>query len=232
MGAEPRDGVVSGAGGERPGLPPGGASEDAEPAAVWVQIRERPTGGTLVSSQTIRRDRALVSCLVAILLAPAVAHAQPPGFEKFYGEWVGEAVSETGGEVAPRDIRAKIAPEGKGFSVTWIMVVHKASGKDKRTEQSIKFLPTSRPGVYSSAMRVDMFGNAKPLDPLRGDPYMWARTDGATLRIYALIITDSGGYEMHLYERALTPTGMSLKFSRVHDGEVLRTITGTLKRAQ
>lgn len=185
-----------------------------------------------MSRRTTRRDGALVSCLVALLLAPALAHAMPPGFERFFGEWVGEAVSETGGEVETRDIRAKIVPEGKGFSVTWIMVIHKATGKDKRTEHSIKFQPTSRPGIYSSAMRVDTFGNARPLDPLRGDPYMWARTDGSALMIYALIITDSGGYEMHVYERTLTPAGMNLKFSRVRDGEVLRTITGTLKRAR
>ena len=27
-------------------------------------------------------------------------------------------------------------------------------------------------------MRADVFGNAVPLDPLAGDPYMWARLEG------------------------------------------------------
>jgi len=169
--------------------------------------------------------------LLASVLAPA-ADAVPAGFEKFYGEWVGTAVSDTKGEIAPRDIRAKIGPQGNGFSITWVLVIHKATGKDKRSEFSVSFQPTKRPNIYSSAMRVDMFGNAAPLDPLRGDPYMWARIEGSMLTIYALIITEAGGYEMHAYERALTSAGvMKLNYFRVVNGEVLRAVTGTLKRA-
>ena len=82
-------------------------------------------------------------------------------------------------------------------------------------------------------MRVDAFGNATPLDPLRGDPYVWARLEGSRLMVYALIITESGGYEMHEYERTLTPAGvMNLSYFRVVDGEVQRAVTGTLKRVK
>lgn len=174
----------------------------------------------------------LLLYLLAALLAPAT-DAAPAGLENFYGEWVGTAVSDTGGEIAPRDIRATIAPQRKGFSITWVLVVHKAAGKDKRSEVSVSFQPTKRPNIYSSAMRVDAFGNPVPLDPLRGDPYMWARIEGPMLTIYALIITDTGGYEMHAYERTLTPAGqMNLNYFRVVDGEVLRTVTGTLTRVK
>jgi hypothetical protein len=52
------------------------------------------------------------------------------------------------------------------------------------------------------------------------------------LIIYALVITEGGGYEMHAYERTLTPAGtMKLTYLRVIDGEVLGSVTGTLKRA-
>jgi hypothetical protein len=79
-------------------------------------------------------------------------------------------------------------------------------------------------------MRTDVFGNAVPLDPLNGDPYIWARLDGAKFWMYALFVTDTGGYEMQTYERTLVPGGMDLRYSRVRDGEVLRTVTGKLKK--
>jgi hypothetical protein len=82
-------------------------------------------------------------------------------------------------------------------------------------------------------MRADAFGNATPLDPMRGDPYVWARVEGPMLMIYALIITEGGGYEMHAYERTLTPAGvMNLNYFRVFNGEVQRAVTGTLKRVK
>ena len=185
-----------------------------------------------MTEKIVRRAPVPLLYLLASVLAPA-ADAVPAGFEKFYGEWVGTAVSDARGEIARRDIRAKIVPQGNGFSITWVLVIHEAAGKDKRSEFSVSFQPTKRPNIYSSAMRVDTFGNAAPLDPLQGDPYLWARIEGSMLMIYALIITEAGGYEMHAYERTLTPAGvMNLNYFRVVNGEVLRTVTGTLKRAK
>ena len=183
-----------------------------------------------MTQRTVRRGFVPLPYLLVWVLT-TMADAVPAGFEKFYGEWAGTAISDTGGEIAPRDIRAKIAPQGKGFSMTWILVVHKGAGKDKRSEVSINFQPSKRPSIYTSAMRVDAFGNATPLDPLRGDPYVWARLEGPRFMVYALIITESGGYEMHEYERTLTPAGeMKLNYFRVVNGEVQRAVTGTLKR--
>ena len=185
-----------------------------------------------------RRTLGPMSLLATVLAlagpaAPPAAHALPAGFEKFYGDWVGTAVADASGEIAPRDIRAKIAPQGDGFSITWVLVIHKGAGKDKKSEVSIAFQPTQRGNIYASAMRVDSFGNAVPHDPLKGDPYMWANLDGATLVIHALVITEGGGYEMHTYERTITPAGvMSLKYTRVRDGALVRPVTGTLKRAK
>ena len=184
-----------------------------------------------MTARMVGRGALAVVYLLASVFVPG-ADAVPNGFEKFYGEWVGTAVSDTTGEIAPRDIRAKIGANGGGFFINWVLVIHKAPGKDKRSEFSVSFQPTKRPNIFSSAMRVDMFGNASPLDPLRGDPYMWARIEGPILTIYALVITDAGGYEMHVYERTLTPAGvMKLNYLRVINGEVLRAVTGTLKRA-
>jgi hypothetical protein len=135
-----------------------------------------------MTGKIVRRGFVPLLSLLALVLAPA-ADAMPAGFEKFYGEWVGTAVSDPGGEIAPRDIWAKIAAQGQGFSITWVLVIHKAAGNDKRSELTVSFQPTQRPNIYSSAMRVNAFGNATPLDPLRGDPYMWAREEGSMVMI-------------------------------------------------
>jgi hypothetical protein len=183
-----------------------------------------------MTGKIVRLGFASLLCLAS---ATMPADAMPAGFEKFYGEWAGTAVSDAGGEIAPRDIRAKISPQGKGFSISWVLVIHKAAGKDKKSELSINFQPTKRSNIYTSAMRVDAFGNATPLDPLRGDPYVWARLEGSRFTVYALVITASGGYEMHEYERTLTPAGvMNLNYLRVIDGDVQRAVTGTLNRVK
>lgn len=112
----------------------------------------------------------------------------------------------------------------------WTVVIKRGSGKPRKVEYTITFLPSKRPDIFSSAMRTDVFGNAVPLDPLNGDPYIWARLDGPKFWMYALFVTDTGGYEMQTHERTLVPGGMDLRYSRVRDGEVLRTVTGKLKK--
>jgi hypothetical protein len=168
----------------------------------------------------------------SVLLAAGVAAAQGGGIQRFYGTYVGEAVSETGEELDKRDISAEIAPEGKGFRVKWTAVIKRGKEKPRREERTVVFLPASRPDIFSSGMRSDQFGNPVPLDPLSGDPYIWARIDGPKLWMYALFVTDTGGYEMQTYERTLVPGGMDLRYSRVRDGDVLRTVTGKLKKVR
>ncbi len=73
-----------------------------------------------------------------------------------------------------------------------------------------------------------MFGNAVPLDPLKGDPYVWARVHEDSLTVYALHVLEDGGYEMQTYARTRIPEGLDLKYSRVRDGEILRTVNGIL----
>jgi hypothetical protein len=171
----------------------------------------------------------LVGC--ALLVATGAA-AQGSGPERFYGVYVGEAISQSGDELDKRDINAEIAPQGKGFKVSFTVVLKRGKDKPRRDEYTIAFVPSKRPGIYSSAMRTDVFGNAVPLDPLAGDPYMWARVEGSKFWRYALFVTEAGGYEMQTYEYSLVPGGMDLRYSRVRDGEILRTVTGKLKKVR
>ena len=79
-------------------------------------------------------------------------------------------------------------------------------------------------------MRKNLFGQTVPLDPLKGDPYVWARIVGDELRVHALIIREDGGYKLLSYDRVLTEIGLDLYYSRIRVGELLRVVTGTLKR--
>ena len=183
-------------------------------------------------TKVLRQGAASVACFLTLVLAERTARAQSPAYQKFFGEYVGELISESKGAVEKRDINAKIAPHKNGFTVTWVLTIRKAAGKVQRDDTTVTFQPTNRENIYSAGMRVDVFGNAVPLDPLRGDPYLWARIEGQMLTIHALTVTENGGYEMQRYDRTLTPGGMDLRYSRVRDGQVLRTITGKLKKVR
>ena len=165
-----------------------------------------------------------------VLLLASAAPAQDAGIQRFFGNFAGEAISESGDGLDKRDISAEITAQGKGFKMRFTVVVKRGSDKPRRDEYTIAFVPSKRPNIYSSAMRADVFGNAVPKDPLVGDPYMWARLDGNKLWRYALFVTETGGYEMQTYEYTLVPGGLDLRYSRVRDGEMLRTVTGKLKK--
>src|SRR5262245_23972197 len=184
--------------------------------------------------QGARRRGVLVLAVAgSVFVALGLARGQGGGIERFYGTYVGEAVTQASSdEFDKRDINAEIGPQGKGFKINFTVVLKRGNDKPKRDEYTIAFLPSKREGIYSSAMRTDVFGNAVPKDPLVGDPYMWARLDGDKLWRYALFVTENGGYEMQTYEYSLVPGGLNLKFSRVRDGVVQRTVTGKLKKVR
>jgi hypothetical protein len=168
----------------------------------------------------------------SILMTVAVAESQNAGFQRFIGAYVGEAVSASGEELDKRDISVEITPEGNGFKVKWTVVIKRGREQPRREERTVTFHPAKRPDIFSSGMRTDQFGNPVPLDPLAGDPYIWARIDGNKLWMYALFVTETGGYEMQTYERTVVPGGMELRYARVRDGEILRTVTGKLKKVR
>lgn len=158
------------------------------------------------------------------------ASAAERTIKDFFGAYVGRSISNIGEGLSQRDLNVVIKKHKNGFTLDWSTVTRKADGKVKSKSYSINFRSTQRSGIYASAMRNNVFGGAEPLDPLKGDPYVWASIKNDTFTVNALLITDSGGYEMQVYERTLTEDGMFLKFSRNRDGVPLRFITGTLKK--
>ena len=173
---------------------------------------------------------ALVICVAMAVVSRS--HAAGPDLEPFFGEFEGEAITDQEGELNTRDLRVTISPARDGFTVEWISVTKRSDGSLKRKEYSIDFLPTRRQGIFRSGQRKDLFGHAVPLDPMQGDPYVWARVHEDTMTVFALHVLEDGGYEMQTYARRRIPEGLSLSYSRVRDGEVLRTVTGILREVK
>ena len=179
-----------------------------------------------MTSMEFIRARALVICFTLTVAAAAPAAASD--IEAFFGEFKGEAMTDYDGQLRKRDLRVKISPHPDGFTVEWTSVTKTSNGKLKRKAYAINFLPTRRKNIFRSGERKDMFGNAVPLDPLKGDPFVWARLYEDTLTVFALHVLEDGGYEMQTYARTRIPEGLALVYSRVRDGEVLRTVESTL----
>lgn len=165
---------------------------------------------------------AVLWCCGGITLA-----AEPQQIDAFYGHYIGHATSDAAIE---RDLSVTIGPSASGgFFVAWTTVSHKPKGMTRK-EYQIKFLPTPRPNIYSSAMQTNVFGGQISLDPLKGDPYVWARIKDKTLTVHSLTITSEGGYQMQIYNRTLNDQGLLLEYRRLQSGEPLRQVATQLVR--
>ena len=150
--------------------------------------------------------------------------------DRFVGEFVGHADVDESGTETSRDMSVNIEKTKSGFSVNWKSTSYRADGRVKEKEYTIQFLTSQRDGIYSSAMGVNVFGKAIPLDPMTGDPFVWGRISGDTLTVYSMLIDEVGGYEMQEYHRTLTETGLHLDYRRVRNGQPLKNIEATLVR--
>ncbi len=171
---------------------------------------------------------AVTAFLMICGTSSVVADHHP--YQKFYGEYVGETTYEVDSTQYKRDLSVSIKSTKDGFNVAWKTITHKPGSEPKEKSYSIDFVATDREHVYSSAMKADLFGGREALDPMKGDPYVWAKVNDETLIVYALLVTDDGGYEMLVYTRTLTATGLDLEFTRLRDNEPVRLITASLDK--
>ncbi len=179
----------------------------------------------------IRAILVVVMVGAGLAIAPAMAQAEDATIDAFFGRYSGSAISTLEEGLSKRDLSVRIGDAGSGgFALDWMTFTRKLDGRRKRKSYSITFKPTKRENIYASAMKSDKFGNAVPLDPLKGEPYVWARIQEKTLTVHALHIIEDGGYELQIYERTLTGKGLDLRFSRIRNGEQLKLITGSLER--
>jgi len=177
----------------------------------------------------MKRRISVVALVAALILVGGAARAE--SIEPFVGTYVGTAVVGTDEKITKRDLNIVISKKDGGFEIDWTTVIPK-DDKTVRRQFKIRFLPTQRPEVFKAAMRMNAFGAAVPLDPLKGDPYVWAAIRGKSLFVYGILVTDKGGYELQVYQRTLKPGGMTVRFQRNHDGTIFKDITGEVKKVK
>ncbi|MBK8908940.1 MAG: hypothetical protein IPM60_13850 [Rhodospirillales bacterium] len=181
--------------------------------------------------------RTICRCALLIVLAIGVygasgasADEQQAQIADFYGSYEGATAADDAADASRRDLGVVIRPTNNGFNVTWSTSTRETDRGPARKTYSIDFTRSGREGVFASAMRKDLFGNPVPLDPFKGDPFVWAALRGKTLTVYALLIMEDAGYELQTYDRTLTDEGLHLEFSRIREGLHLKYVTGTLVR--
>ncbi len=166
--------------------------------------------------------------LILLLIAPVGVRAAD--FTPFIGEFAGYANVETADGAERRNMSVEITREGKGFAISWETMIHNAAGNTRKKSYNIRFVPSRRDGIYASAMKTNVFGHDVPLDPLAGEPYVWARIQGDTLTVHSLHINESGEFEIQRYDRTLVEEGLRLEFVTVRDDGPQKSVTTVLQR--
>lgn len=175
--------------------------------------------------------RGTAIALLALVFCAGAAAAENLPIKAFFGDYAGSSETKpAGGQAVPRDLGVFIKSAKRGFSMQWSTTDRRPDGRLKTKTYKIVFSATKRPSIYQSAMQTNAFGGRVPLDPLKGEPYVWARITGNTLTVYALLILDDGGFEIQRYDRTLADGGLQLVFNRVRNGVPLKRITATLKK--
>jgi len=178
--------------------------------------------------------RLLGVAAVVLALSLATSGRAPAAddlpIDAFFGTFTGQTEADPEQEVEKRELEVAIGPADRGFRLAWTTVIHKPDGRLKRNEQTVEFRRTERPGIYVSAVRKDMFGNKRPVDPLKGQSFIWATVRADTLFTYAMVISDQGTIELQVYERTLVDGGLDLRFYRFSEGWLRKTINTRLDR--
>jgi len=171
----------------------------------------------------------VAALLFAALSLPGAARAQDASPGAFFGSFQGSGFAENRDSIyfgaTVRDLDVTITPAGDGFTITWTTVIR--GGGDptrpnvRRKTRTVSFRPTGGPGVYRGAPSGD---------PLSGKSLVWAKIAGHTMTVFILDIDATGDYQVQSYARTLTGLGMDLLFTRIRNGETVRTARAKLIR--
>lgn len=169
--------------------------------------------------------------ILVLGLLPTVGLAAD--IDPFVGSYVGGAEYVYQGATQQRDMSATVlATDDNGFSVSWTSVSYKEDGRKKEKTYTVDFARSGRPHIYGAATKTNVFGKKVPLNPLAGEPYVWARISGDTLTVFSLFINEAGGYEMQEYHRTLADGGLDLLFRSVSPQGPDKVIEAFLKRVE
>lgn len=181
--------------------------------------------------------RVLLVCVSLLLVqcSSSVDELKNDELNAFFGTYTGTSSNVVDGELSQRDLSVTIKPEKGGkFTIEWTAFMYRADGESKEVKTSINFHRSPRPGIFTSAMKKDVFDNMVSFDPTsnNSEPYVWASLHEETLTLRALYILDTGEYEMHIYRRTLQPEGLALEFERVRNRDLITQVSAMLKRSE
>lgn len=183
------------------------------------------------------RAVALLPLLLALVVA-LPAGAAETALDRYFGAYVGRAVDEAvdSHERETRDIDIVIAPYKKdGFRIEWTNVTLVGERRDvpgvKRRVSAVIFVPASGRGFYVEAAEFNPFKERDETEPMSGEAVRWAALDAQGLHVNAFVLLEDGRYELQVYTRSLTDTGLDLTFERIVDGRVVRRMVGRAVRA-
>ena len=169
----------------------------------------------------------LLMTMLIVGMTTFYCHADTAEIKNFIGVFQGEAeISQT----EKRTLQVTIEEIKNGFNVGWKTITQASSGDGKSKSYSIDFVNSDRQGIYGSAMKTNLFGGQEALDPIKGEPYFWAKLSNTKLTIYGMLITEDGDYEVQRYDRTLQGDDMLLNYTLTRGNEVTKTITATLSR--
>lgn len=172
----------------------------------------------------------LIAIALAALVCASTAAAQNRDLpiSAFFGTFSGGGIAKNDDSiyfaVTARDIDVTIRARGKGFTVAWTSVIRRGGDPKRpdvrRKSTTMHFVPTGRGRMYRAA--------GVKSDLLKGDELAWARVRGNTLSVYLMRIDGKGAYQVQRYDRTLSAMGMQLVFTRIKDGERVRSVKGRL----
>jgi len=164
--------------------------------------------------------------VLGLAVADETRAQQSLSIDAFVGQWQGMGVAsgESGYflDETVRDLDVTIRGDNSGFTVDWTTVVRKGPVGDRKVERketSVTFQPSPQPNVFQSTDSGDLFA---------GESLTWARLDRQTLVVYHLVLNEEGAMELSRYSRTLLGGGMELEFTRLRDGEPVRSVEGQL----
>ena len=179
----------------------------------------------------LRLSPILRAAAAAMVLAgSSVLPAWAAEISDFVGEYVGQAEIQVGDDINQRDLSVEIIETKGGFTVNWTTTTYRSDGRVKEAVYSINFVPSDREDVYAAAMKKNIFGHEVQLDPMKGEPYVWARIWGDTMTVYSLFVDDEGGYEIQEFNRTLATGGLDLDFLSVRNGALRRQVQTFLEK--
>lgn len=188
--------------------------------------------------------KAYVAALAAVFAFSAPAFAQAPQepaeetaavpskpampLSHFFGIFQGDTKvvegAGAGTEAAGRGSRVETRADGAGFIITWSTVYI-----DEENPSEIKMKDSTEIAFDASAdPKVFTQRNAPEIGT--GKPYYWARIDGDTLHVSALALDADRTYDVVHYARTVQGDTQRVEFTRFKDGQLQRSVTGTLNR--